>query len=176
MKLLIIFSIICISNISIAQEHTDKIFPDSYIGKYKGELTIHSDNGQQNIPMEFYLLATDSVGKYDYTIIYGAGENKQTRSYTLKEKHASPGDYILDENNGIFLDARVVENRIYFLFEVMGSLLTTFITFEMDYMVFEIVASQTKKKSITGGLSEDIPEVISFPISVVQRARLQKVN
>lgn len=174
MKLLILLSIICLPNISIAQEHTDNKFPNSYFGKYKGDLIISSDNGQQQIPMEFHLLAADSIGKFDYTIIYGEEESKQIRSYTLFEKDASKGKYLLDENNGIQLGARVVENRIYFLFEVMGSLITTYITFGEDHLIFEVVAAQTENKLVSGGLSEDIPAVNSYPINVVQRAVLFK--
>jgi hypothetical protein len=60
------------------------------------------------------------------------------------------------------------------LFEVGGSLLTTFITFEKDHMIFEIVYSDTSKKNISGGTSEEIPEVISYSISVVKRTVLYK--
>ena len=69
-----------------------------------------------------------------------------------------------------------MENRIYFLFEVMGSLLTTFITFDKEHLVFEVVATQTKDKVRSGGLSEDIPEVISYPASIVQRGVLMKYH
>jgi len=56
----------------------------------------------------------------------------------------------------------------------MGSLLTTFITFAEDHLVFEIVVAHTEKKIVSGGVSEDIPEVCSYPINVIQRAYLAK--
>ena len=176
MKLLVLLSIIFLSNISIAQENSDNKFPNSYFGKYKGDLIISTDNGQQQIPMEFHLLATDSIGKFVYTIIYGTDKKQQIRAYTLYEKDKKTGNYLLDEHNGILLNAKVVENRIYFLFEVMGSLLTTFITFDKEHLVFEVVATQTKDKVRSGGLSEDIPEVISYPASIVQRGVLMKYH
>jgi len=174
MKLLFLFSLICLSNISIAQEHNDKIFPDSYFGKYKGDLMISSDNGQQKVPMEFHLLETDSVGKYDYIIVYGEDENKQTRSYILVEKNASTGNYILDENNGILLEAKVFNDKMFFLFEVSGSLITTYISFGDDQITFEVVAAQSENNLLSGGISEDIPDVISYSANVVQRAFLFK--
>ena len=174
MKLLFLIAVICISNISIAQEEKDKIFPDSYFGIYKGDLMISSGKGQQNIPMEFHLLETDSLGKYDYTIIYGEGEKSQTRSYTLIEKDASTGNYILDENNGILLEAKVIFDKMFFIFEVNGSLITTYITYGDDQLVFEVVATQTKDKTVSGGISEEIPEVYSYPVGLVQRAFLFK--
>jgi len=82
--------------------------------------------------------------------------------------------YIVDENNGIVLDALVVDNTLYSMFEVQGSLLTTTERFFKDYMEFQITFSNTKQKKITGGISDQIPEVVSYPITVVQKARLVK--
>ncbi|MGK0386527.1 MAG: hypothetical protein ACI849_001144 [Patiriisocius sp.] len=149
-------------------------FPDDFFGNYTGILHIHNDKGTTELPMEFYLQPTDSVGSYQYTLVYGEGEQRQERLYTLKEKNKDKGEYIVDENNSIILDDKVIGNRMYALFEVGGSLLTTFITFEKDHMIFEIVYLDTSKKNITGGTSEEIPEVISYPILVVQRAVLKK--
>ena len=124
--------------------------------------------------MEFHLLPSDTSSRYQYTIVYGEGEQRQERNYTLIEKNARKGEYVVDENNGIILDDKVIENRMYALFEVQGSLLTTFITFEKDHLIFEIIATQTENKNISGGQDEATPEVISYPISTVQRARLIK--
>ncbi len=168
--LLILF---CTSEI-LAQKETVENFPNAYFGKYKGTLHINSKNGAQTYPMEFHLLPTDTISRYQYTIVYGEGEQRQERLYTLIEKDASSGEYIIDENNGIILDGKVVDNRVYSLFEVKGTLLSTFITFEKDHLIFEIVATQTANKNISGGQDEATPEVISYPISTVQRARLIK--
>lgn len=174
MKVYFLFFIICISNISIAQEQNDKIFPDYYFGKYNGDLIIASDNGQQKVPMEFHLLESEYEGKNDYTIIFGEGENKQTRSYTLLEKNASKGNYILDENNGILLETKVITDKMFSIFEVEGTLITTYISFGDDQLIFEVVAAQIENKTVSGELSEDIPEVFSYPVGVVQRAILFK--
>ncbi len=159
---------------SSSQKLDTLAFPDAYFGIYKGKLNISSEKGGQQIPMEFHLLATDSADVYDYIIVYDIGEIRQERPYTLIEKDAQKGNYILDENNGIILDAKVYQNRIYFLFEVMNSLLTTFITFEENHLVFEIVATNTENKKTSGGQSNEIPQVISYPINIVQRAVLYK--
>jgi len=156
------------------QKATTLDFPDSYYGVYIGELIINSENNIKNYPMEFHLLPTDSIGIYKYMIVYGKDKNRQERKYTLKEVNKEKGNYILDENNGIILDCIVVTNKMYFLFEVMDNLLTTFVTFNKDHLIFEIVVTNTKNKKISGGENEDIPEVISYPISVVQKAILIK--
>jgi len=172
LSFLIVF--VCTIPFSLAQENSDITFPDTYFGTYIGDLEAHTDKGINNYPMEFHLLPTDTIGVYNYTIVYGKGEARQERKYTLKEIDKANGNYILDENNGIILDSKVIGNKMYFLFEVMDSFLTTFITFHKDYLVFEIVVSNIKSKKTSGGMDEDTPEVFSYPISVVQKAVLNK--
>lgn len=160
--------------ILIAQNDNPSSFPEAYFGIYNGDLVIHSEKGIKNYPMEFHLLPTDSTGIYKYTIVYGKDKNRQERKYTLREIDKITGIYILDENNGILLNCKVIENKMFFLFEVMDSLLTTFVTFNRDHLIFEIVVTNTKTKKTSGGTDEDTPKVYSYPISVVQKAVLIK--
>ena len=173
-KLLLIVAISFTLSITYSQETKLQNFPNSYFGNYTGDLIINTNKGIKNYPMEFYLQPTASSGMYKYVIVYGKGEQRQERNYTLKEKDLEKGIYTLDENNGILLDCKIIENKIYFLFEVSDSLLTTFITFNENDLVFEIVATNTKQKMVSGGQDEDTPEVFSYPINVVQRAVLIK--
>ncbi len=174
MKYLFFFLIGFTTLSSFGQEDNSTIFPQSYFGSYIGDLIINTNKGVQNYPMEFHIRPTDSSGVYDYVIVYGKGEQRQERNYTLKEKDVEKGVYTLDENNGILLDCKVIGNKIYFLFEVLDSLLTTFITFNDKDLIFEIVATNTAQKMVSGGQDEDTPEVFSYPINVVQKAVLLK--
>jgi len=157
-----------------SQENSPINFPDDFFGIYTGTLEISNKNGNQTYPMEFHLQPTDSIGKYEYKLVYGAGDQRQERPYNLIAKDTTSGSYIVDENNGIILHDKVIDNRMYALFEVGGSLLTTFITFEKDHMIFEIVATNTADKQLSYANNEEKTEVISYPITTVQRAVLQK--
>ncbi|MEM7086842.1 MAG: hypothetical protein AAF489_11705 [Bacteroidota bacterium] len=157
-----------------SQRDTSINFPDDYFGTYIGTLEISSKNGHQTYPMEFHLKPTDSPGKYEYKLVYGAGDARQERPYHLIAKDTATGSYIVDENNGIILHDKVIDNRMYALFEVGGNLLTTFITFEKDHMVFEIAVTNTSEKQHSYADNGEKTEVISYPISTVQRAVLQK--
>jgi len=172
-KLLLVF-IICFPIFAFSQAQEEANFPDDYFGVYKGTLNISSARGPSTYPMEFHLLPTDTIGNYHYTLIYGEGDMRQERKYTLLATDADKGEYVVDENNGIVLDDKVVGNRMYSLFEVQGTILTTFITFEKDHMVFEIVATQKENSKTTIAENEDKTEVISYPISTIQRAVLIK--
>ena len=169
--LIIIFFLI---QFSFGQEIDNESFPESYFGVYKGELNINAGAVTKTFPMEFHLLSSDSTGIYKYMLVYGSGDVAEYRKYALIEKDKEHGIYLLDELNGIQLDCRIVENKMYFLFQVNDSLLTTFITFEKDQLYFEIIATDLKNKNTSGGQDEETPEVLSYPIGVVQKAILFK--
>jgi hypothetical protein len=149
-------------------------FPDDYFGIYKGTLNINSSAGPSAYPMEFHLQPADSIGKYHYTLVYGEGSMRQERKYTLLAIDETRGEYMVDENNGILLDDKVIGNRMYSIFEVNGALLTTFITFEKDHMVFEIAATQKENSRKSVANNEERTEVISYPVTTIQRAVLIK--
>lgn len=151
-------------------QNTDQAFPENYLGSYKGTLLIDSPSGQQKIVMEFQLKKTDTIDRFKYVLVY----NNTPRNYSLVVKDRAKGIYEVDENNGIILPAKVLNNTLYSFFEVQGNFLSTRMEFFKDSMLFEILFSPTKNKTITGGSSNEIPEVFGFPISVVQKAILIK--
>ena len=158
-----------------AQTTNDTLqFPQDFFGIYKGDLDIHGPKGKMTIQMEFHLNKTDSVGKYQYMIVYIFEGKRQERQYNLIEKDAANGIYIVDENNGILLDAKVVDNVLYSMFEVQGSLITTTERFHTDYMDFEITAVNTSKKTESGTEGDDAIKVTSYPVLTVQKAKLFK--
>ena len=162
------------TGISFAQNDASSVFPDDYLGVYKGKLNINSDRGTQEITMEFHLKATDSIDTFEYILVYGEGDSRQQRNYTLRTLNKAKGEYLVDENNGILLDDKVVDNRMYALFEVQGTLLTTFITFKEDHIIFEIAAARRENARTTHAENEERTEVISYPVSTVQRAVLKR--
>ena len=147
-----------------------KTFPDAFLGTYKGKLEIVSAKGKKEIDMEFHFTKTDTIGTYKYVLVY----NKEPRNYFLIEKDKTTGNYIIDENNGILLQASVFDNSIYSMFEVNESLITTTEKFYDDYMDFEIMFTNTSKVITTGKGTEEIPEVKVYPILGTQKALLYK--
>jgi hypothetical protein len=172
-SLFALYFISCAST-KVVMEDKPKVFPQDYFGAYYGKLTIDNGGNQQEIDMEFHLQATDSIEKYSYTIVYGSGEKRQERKYFLIEKNAAKGEYVVDEDNGILLNAKFSGNTLYSMFEVQGGLLTSRESFFSNYMDFEITYSNKDQQEKSGDKGEEIPEVISYPIMVVQTARLYK--
>lgn len=171
MKRIISIFIVLLSFSTQAQE---KIFPKDYVGIYKGDLKITNARGAQSIGMEFHMKSTDSIGIYSYKLVYISPDGKRNdRDYTLKTIDAQKGEYVIDENNGIILGAKLVGNTLHNVFEVDGNLLITTEAFFDDYMTFEIIFSAKESKTVTK-VTEDNTEVISYPVTVTQKARLIK--
>ncbi|MGB1307333.1 MAG: hypothetical protein ACPG6B_00380 [Oceanihabitans sp.] len=173
MKLLstVFFILVCFS----AKAQNDSLqFPEDFYGIYKGDLHITNARGKQTIGMEFHLNKTDSIGKHQYMLVYIFDGKRQERKYNLIEKDVVKGEYIVDENNGILLDAKLIDNTLYFMFEVQNNLITTTARFYKTSMDFEITFTDTKQKKESGTSGEDAVRVTSYPISGIQKAHLTK--
>jgi hypothetical protein len=150
----------------VAKEY---VFPDDFLGIYKGDLRNTSSNGVEIIPMEFHLLATPDSHRYDYKIYYGT--ERSERAYTLIQTE-KPNSYELDENNGIVLPVAYSKNTLFSTYEVAGSLLNNNEVFYKDRMDFMITMSLMENKEETGESAGY--KVNSYPISVIQQATLFK--
>ncbi|MDO6595511.1 hypothetical protein Q4512_01220 [Oceanihabitans sp. 2_MG-2023] len=166
--------LIAVLNFSVKAQNDSLQFPQDFYGIYKGDLQINNANGKQIIGMEFHLNKTDSIGKYEYMLVYVFDGKRQERKYNLIEKNSAKGEYIVDENNGILLDAKLLDNTLYFMFEVQNNIITTTERFYKDSMDFEITFSNTKQKTSSGTEGKDAIPVISYPIGGIQKAHLIK--
>jgi hypothetical protein len=120
---------------------------------------------------------TDSAGLYNWTIIYDLDSTIQRREYQLKELNSGLGHYLIDEKNGIFLDAYHIQNELISKFEVMGSTLIISYALEDDVMVFSVKVFPSKEVRVSGNIidgKEEIPKVSSFQLKSSQVAKLYK--
>lgn len=146
------------------------VFPDDFLGIYKGQLEITTPRGKQKIPMEFHLQVTDSSAVYNYVLVY----NGKPRNYSLKVLDKEKKVFEIDENNGIVLPVKFVDNTLYSFFEVQGNFLSSRLAFQGTQLEFEILFTAMKNKVITGKGTKEIPFVYGYPINVVQRALLRR--
>ena len=161
-------------SIIVTAQNNEKQFPKDFFGTYKGDLEIINPQGKQTIPMEFHLKPTDSIGTYNYIIVYIVNGNRQERNYTLLEKDKAKGLYIVDENNGILLDVKCIGSTLFSMFEVKGNILTTTERFYDDAMDFEITFASKQHSNASKTTDENPIDVISYPITVLQKAKLVK--
>ncbi len=101
-------------------------FPDDWLGFWEGDLHIYDEMGlQQSLPMALDNSITGVKGQFTWAIIYGTDSIAGRRDYLLKEVDKNKGHYMVDEKNGILLDAYLIDNELVSVFEVMGNSLTS---------------------------------------------------
>jgi len=156
----------------------DYTFPKDWLGYWSGELKIYDSNGlKQKVSMSLDLAKTDNLGIYTWAIMYGSDSTAQRREYELKEIDPSKGHYLIDEKNGILLDAYHIHNELISVFEVMGNSLITSYAIKNQELIFSVKMFPSKEIRVSGDtiiLNQEIPKVNSYQMKISQVARLQK--
>ena len=178
-RLFFVVLILYSCNVSKSISKVDSFqFPQSWEGKWKGDLEIFSGKGKkQTLEMELHILPIDSIGAWSWTIIYGTDKEKGKRSYILKPKDVENGIYAVDEQNSIVLDAYLLDKKLVERFEVMNNLLITSTELRGDVLVWEILVGSLNNLSVTGDTivgKDTIPQVKGYPVTILQRAYLKK--
>jgi len=158
------------SFLGVTQQH----FPHEYFGVYRGDLLIETPGSEKrSIPMEIHLLPADTSGRYNFQIYYDEGENQSVRNYHLLAVDMNKGAFLIDENNGIFMDASVVGNCLYSSFQIEGTLLQVRECFHKKHMEYELLVIDGTQERTTFSDPEEI-EVRSYPVISRQSARLKR--
>ncbi|MCU0726409.1 MAG: hypothetical protein MUE73_11560 [Planctomycetes bacterium] len=147
-------------------------FPASFAGEYRGTCRAEGPAGAPSeFPMELALAPVPGREAWSFSIVYGEGERRQVRAYELLPGE-SPGRFRIDERNGIVLDAAFVGDTLFSCFTVEGNLIQARYRFLGDAVDFEITSY--RPAGPTGG-KDRAPEVGTFGLAALQRARLGKV-
>ena len=153
-------------------------FPHDWLGYWSGKLNIYNSAGlSDQITMALDISKTDSIGLYNWTIIYGTDSTAQRREYQLKEIDSQIGHYLIDEKNGILIDAFLIQNELNSIFEVMGNTLIISYALKNSELQFTVKVFPSKEKRISGDIeyeTQEIPTVKSFELKSVQTAKLYK--
>lgn len=148
---------------------------ENWTGIWAGELIIYNAPGYEKISslhMELHISKTDSVGLYNWHIIYGDSA-KDHRKYLLRTIDESKGKYLIDEKNGILLGADMLGSKLISRFIVQGSMLDITYEMENDKIIFEVFAGSDTPEQTTTGSEENI-SVSSFKVTNYQKAVLMK--
>lgn len=155
-------------------------FPYDIIGFWKGELEIFKADAQvQKIPMSMLIEEANELDTYVWQLIYNEGENEDKRTYALLTYDQVKGHYLIDEDNGIVLDAFLFENKLVSTFSVQESLLTVIYTFLPEDIIFEVFAGPQKAINRTGDIKvgeATIPPVDSYKTAAFQRGTLKRIR
>lgn len=89
-----------------------------FLGSFRGELRMHTAEGEQRVPMGLDVLPTGDPEVWTWTLRYGSGEREQVRDYRLCLDHVEFGLCRIDERNGVELTGHVDAGELTTVFEV----------------------------------------------------------
>ena len=157
------------------------IFPDDWMGHYQGNLElVNAIQGKtMTLPMTLIISPTDTVNRwrwYSKAIYQGQEIIKDYALY--RTDSMPPNHFIMDENNGIYLDRILLDGGFYDYFEV-GQLGLYGITKKVgDDIHFEIASFplQSKRYSTYESSEFKVDTIISYKVINTQKVLLKRVK
>ncbi len=80
-------------------------FPAGWVGHWKGSCDLIPKTARQSRFATELIVRPKTATVMDWILIYGSGPKRQTRNYELHPEDPAKGRYLIDEKNGIILDA-----------------------------------------------------------------------
>lgn len=154
------------------------VFPRMSLGSWSGDLEIFNSKGKlMSVPMTLEITTTELDSIFGWTIIYGEGDEVDKREYQLRLLDSDTKHYVVDEKNGILLDAYLLDETLVSTFKVEGNILTCTYALEDDHIIFSIYSYPEQVVRTSGDIVHDgtqIPMVYSYQTQIYQKAILRK--
>lgn len=153
--------------------------PVEWHGHWSGEVTTQSVSGDsQAFQMQLIVAPTDVANKLEWTIVYDGAQGKSTRNYLLVAEEGGAGQFVIDEQNGIRINAALLGSSLGSHFSVQGQQLWS--SYRLvpsgtgNEIHFELFSAPEATATTSGGQSE-VPEVFSLKPTSRQFAVLKPV-
>lgn len=176
LSILILFLLLLNCKILINKEININNFPTQFVGDWSGKLLIFNHQKYDTIDMKL-VISPKSDTSFVWKIIYGTDTINGKRNYELISKKNN--QFVIDELNGIQLNATLIHNKLISRFSVMNNLLECIYTFNDREILFEVMCGKEKSINTTGDTifnMDTIPIVRNFAISNYQIAYLHKLK
>lgn len=159
---LFLSALVCISFSALSQSS----FPNDWIGIWTGEMKIYAGAEiRTRVNVKFTIQETENPDTWIWKTEYLANDTI-VKDYLLKVKDLSKKQYVIDEQDGIILDAYLFDNKLYTFFKVGEFYLSGFYELRNDLLIFEIISGKE------GDLVKD--EIYNFSINNMQTVSLKR--
>lgn len=154
-------------------QNVENRLPKEWLGIWVGEMVITNPrNEKTSVPVKLEIASLRDSENLTWVTTYGDKETDSkvpnvVKEYELVPGKEKPGQFMIDEKNGIMLPSRLVENVLYSQFVVGESSITARYELVADQIQFEIIS--TKQISV-----EEKSMVKPFNINVIQRVKLKR--
>jgi len=153
---------------------------ETWEGLYKGDIELY---GVHDVKMTLKMeldIKKQSDSLYLWKITYDYKGKIDVRDYSIKCIDVGKGTYLINENNGILIDAYYKNKTLTSYFEVLEyTILSSYEKTSDSLITFDLFSMNSKKDRLSGGEKhneEEIPEVKSGLVNGRQRALLYKHN
>ena len=158
-------------------------FPDKWVGEYAGNMIIANRNAPNDtIPVDFKLqeLIKDSVWTYRMEY-HSARFGEIVKDYRIVAiERGNKVDFLLDELNGIVMEQTIMNDCMYGMYEVMGTIYTVTLRLHYSGLMMELYGSPTENPKITFSISDNEEEsgieAKSYKPGLVQSVFLKRIN
>lgn len=168
--------LLLVFTVSIGQAQNK--FTETWEGLYKGDLELYDVHDVKMIIKMELDIQKQSDTLYQWKISYDYNGKIDVRNYHIKCIDAQKGTYVIDENNGILIDAYYKNKTLTSYFEVLEfAILTSYEKTKDDLITFDLFSMNSKKYTLSGGEineGEEVPEVKSVLVNGRQKALLYK--
>ena len=142
-------------------------FPEECLGVWRGTLYIHSQGAlRDSVQTRMTVATTADSSAWTWKTEYFMPKTPVVKDYVLRWSDEQQ-HYLLDEGDGIVLNAYLLNDQLLSTFEVQGSLLTSRYRREGDQLIFEITSG--KQTNTTQG-------VTNYSVASLQRAVLRRAE
>lgn len=151
-------------------------FPEGWTGKYSGIMEIINGMNKQEVAVDFELLEIKKDSLWSYKMTYKTpNQAPLVKDYLLRRTGAT-WSFVIDEQDGIQIDVRLMGNVFYDFYEVNGMFFTSRLSKEKKGLFFELMGgTKSDFRKTSTGISE-VTEVYSYPPAFVQKVQLTKVK
>ena len=161
-----------------AQEEKVYTWPDDWLGNWQGSLRLLKPGSDEArvFPMRLEIAQTEDSSRFNWTIIYGEGEEADVRKYELISQPDQAGHFIIDEKNSILLDQYLIGNTMVSRFAVDQTLL--FVTYHLqgDRLFSQMASGPMENPRVSGLEIEEasVDSVRSYVMKGMQEAILTR--
>jgi hypothetical protein len=143
--------------------------PAAWHGTWVGKLNIAGPGDKRHdVPISLKIEPIKNSRDVTWATTFGTGEKSMLRDYKLVPDGDKAGRFRIDEQNGVALDAWLVNRVLYSQFEVGGSFLTARYELRGNTLFLEITSTKPAAEKVAKG------KVQPQSLEVVQTAELQK--
>ncbi len=149
--------------------------PEDWIGTWKGACRLTPpQEGVETFPMSLTIARTARPDTLRWMLVYETGR-RDVRNYELVARDAAAGLYVIDEKNGLLLDAAYADGVLYAPFTIGAALITATYWVGPEGVMYANMPSFGNEPSRETCLSER-PETCarSFALTGAQHCRMER--